>query len=131
MGAGYFYVKALPVELKRTPYEAVVSAPIDELTAIRAWLLAACSGDRLELAPISSGSSPPVLIQVTEGRGFCARWDNRGALLIDVGVGGLESFGAAFEFLCEPVSGVHCHFDPPALPEEENDHSVPLVIAIA
>jgi hypothetical protein len=120
------------VELKRTPYEAVISASISEIAAVRTWLLAARAGDRLELASyVPSDSSMPLLIQVTEGRGFWARWDDSGGLLIDVGVGGLENFGAAFEFLCEPVSGAHCHFDPPAFPEEENDGSVPLVIAIA
>jgi hypothetical protein len=118
------------MKLTRTPFEAVLSAPIDQLAEARSWLLAARAGDCLTLGPLTSERGP-VLIRVTEGRGFWAHWIGEGSLVIDVGVGGLEHFAAAFEFQCEPVSGAHSHFDPPAFPEEPNDESVPLVIAIA
>jgi hypothetical protein len=110
------------VQIERTPHEAIVSGSAKQLADFAAWLLDAKVGDE--------GGCHGLQVRVVPGRGFLARWSPGGVLEVDVGDEAREPFAGAFIFQCEPIAGLHNHFDPPAHPEEVESESVPLVVAM-
>lgn len=116
--------------LRRTPYEAVIEATQSELEAIgrAVQTLEAGSTKSFESEPQSTGKK---LVVTENGKPALATWQDEVGLVLAGSRESLASFSEQFFFHCEPVAGVHNHWDLAGIFDFVAPQSIPIVIQLS
>lgn len=115
--------------LRRTPHEAVIEATQPELEAIgrAVQALEVGSTTSFESGPPSTGKK---LIVIENGKPALTTWQDEVGLVVEGSRESLVSFSEQFFFRCEPVAGVHNHWDLAGIFDFVAPQSVPIVIQL-
>jgi len=116
-----------------TPYEAILEGTAIELAEVAKTIAALRPPALVTLSTRSEeshSSARHVHVRATE-EAFHACWSQSGDLSITGSPEALAAFAEMFTFRCEPVRGVHSHWDPASLSGLVDPESLPIVIQIA
>lgn len=117
------------MNLLRTPYEAIIQGAASELqvigNAIR--MLKPKSNLAFTANPMSGGQK---LIVSENGLPAVASWQEAIGLVLQGSSESLASFSEQFFFQCEPVAGVHNHWDLGGAFDFVSPESLPIVIQL-
>ena len=121
--------------LNVTAHEAVLSGSAGELSAAGHRIGELRPGEKLEL-PVSLKSGllheqgAKVVVIAAANTTFMAQQDGK-RLMIEGSPASLQAFAEHFSFNCEPIPGVHSHWDLGGISDLVNPESLPIVVQIA
>ncbi len=119
------------MRLSRTPYEAIIAGSAAELAETGRKIGHISIGDTVTL-PMDSDGTRELNLVVREGNGlFLANWDPEVGLTVQGERSTLSLFAEQFTFRCEPIVGLHSHWDPAAAPDCIQADSLPIVVQLA
>lgn len=125
------------MHLYRTAYEAIIEAPIDEIRALCTNLSRLQTNetrvfDALPRSQDIEGAEVGSKLVVTVDQGlFRASWNSETDLIICGNPQSIQAFAEACDFQCEPIAGIHTHWDFDACSTLVHPKSLPVVVQLS